>query len=47
MTDQTLANDVATDATENDSQAQATKTYTQAEVDANMMVWAIQNIYVD
>lgn len=36
MTDQTLANDVATDATENDSQAQANKTYTQAEVDAMM-----------
>lgn len=36
MTDQTLANDVVTDTTENDSQAQATKTYTQAEVDAMM-----------
>lgn len=36
MTDTTLANDVATDATENDSQAPATKTYTQEEFDRHM-----------
>lgn len=36
MTDSTLANDVGTDPTENNSQAQATKTYTQEEFDAHM-----------
>lgn len=36
MTDSTLANDVGTDPTENDSQAQATKTYSQKEVDDMM-----------
>lgn len=36
MSEQSLEHDVATDATENDSQAPATKTYTQEEFDRHM-----------